>query len=65
MTNQDITGLTLAAIAFDALENGSETDNGLPDAVRNAAFAENFYGVAAIGSYDPATLSALVSPNRS
>ena len=50
MTNQDITGLTLAAIAFDALENGSETDNGLPDAVRNAAFAENLYGVAAIGS---------------
>ncbi|EEF14454.1 hypothetical protein CAMRE0001_1187 [Campylobacter rectus RM3267] len=53
VTNQDITGLTLAAIAFDALENGSETDNGLPDAVRNAAFAENLYGVAAIGSYDP------------
>ena len=25
----------------------------MPDAVRNAAFAENLYGVAAIGSYDP------------
>ena len=51
--NQDITGLTLTAIAFDALENGSETDNGLPDAVKNAVFSENLYGVAAIGSYDP------------
>jgi len=51
--NQDITGLTLTAIAFDALENGSETDNGLPAAVRNAVLSENLYGVAAIGSYDP------------
>nr|WP_314179832.1 major outer membrane protein [uncultured Campylobacter sp.] len=51
--NQDITGLTLTALAFDALENGSETDNGLPDAVKNKVFSENLYAVAAIGSYDP------------
>lgn len=51
--NQDITGLTLAALAFDALEkDGNESDGkiyaNLPDIFNN-----NLYAVAAIGSYDP------------
>lgn len=51
--NQDITGLTLTALAFDALENNGETDNGLDDAVKNYVFNQNLYAVAAIGAYDP------------
>ncbi|QKG29756.1 major outer membrane protein [Campylobacter sp. RM16187] len=47
--NTDIKGLTLAAIAFDALEYSGETDSAIPQ----VAFSNNLYGVAAIGSYDP------------
>ncbi|WP_172201241.1 major outer membrane protein [Campylobacter sp. RM16188] len=49
VVNTDIAGLTLAALAFDALEYGSETDS----AIVKAAFEKNLYGVAAVGSYDP------------
>ncbi|PPB71635.1 porin [Campylobacter hyointestinalis] len=46
--NTDITGLTLAAVAFDDLQDdfniGTRTLN---------TFNNNLYGVAAIGSYDP------------
>lgn len=50
--NQDITGLTLTAFAFDALENNNESDG---DIYTNAPgiFNNNLYAVAAIGSYDP------------
>ncbi|MBE3606522.1 major outer membrane protein [Campylobacter sp. RM13119] len=65
--NKDVEGLTLAAIAFDGLENDKqESDGGLYDfeAVTGKAAnknvrtlsvydAGNLYGVAAIGSYDP------------
>ncbi|ASM37419.1 major outer membrane protein [Campylobacter sputorum] len=46
--NQDIEGLTLAAIAFDNLDNDS--DIGSLELKTNE---HNLYGVAAIGSYDP------------
>lgn len=46
--NQDIEGLTLAAIAFDNLDN--DGDIGTLDYKTNE---HNLYGVAAIGSYDP------------
>ena len=50
--NQDITGLTLTAFAFDALENNNESDGAI---YTNAPgiFNNNLYAVAAIGSYDP------------
>ncbi|MBR8464553.1 major outer membrane protein [Campylobacter sp. faydin G-24] len=53
--NQDIEGLTLAAVAFDALENlDGETDGDLFKTVREAGYdAGNLYGAAIIGSYDP------------
>lgn len=46
--NQDIQGLTLAAIAFDNLDDDGEI--GTLDLKTNE---HNLYGVAAIGSYDP------------
>ncbi|RAZ46715.1 OprD family outer membrane porin [Campylobacter hyointestinalis] len=46
--NTDITGLTLAAVAFDDLQNDPDIGT------RNlGTFNNNLYGVAAIGSYDP------------
>jgi hydrogenase-4 component I len=64
--NQDITGLTLTALAFDALENNGESDGGIyelalpvpPHPADNKLLSErifgnNLYAVAAIGSYDP------------
>ncbi|WP_086243865.1 porin [Campylobacter devanensis] len=61
--NSDISGLTLAAIAFDNLQ-GTDGDmktkdlfigsNGSPDHV----YDRNLYGVAAIGSYDPVSFQA-------
>ncbi|BCX79866.1 major outer membrane protein [Campylobacter sp. 19-13652] len=59
VTNSDIEGLTLAAFAFDALENpigNGENDGALWDIMRaggSMADYGNLYGVAAIGSYDP------------
>ncbi|WP_169752814.1 major outer membrane protein [Campylobacter mucosalis] len=54
VVNTDITGLTLAALAVDALDNSSFSDGGLWDAVRSNKYdTGNLYGVAAIGSYDP------------
>ncbi|WP_086234291.1 major outer membrane protein [Campylobacter devanensis] len=61
--NSDISGLTLAAIAFDNLQSTdgdmSTKDlfigsNGSPDHV----YDRNLYGVAAIGSYDPVSFQA-------
>ncbi|WP_162166466.1 major outer membrane protein [Campylobacter fetus] len=51
--NTDITGLTLAAIAFDDLQN--DPDIGSRGLVVNGShtYQNNLYGVAAIGSYDP------------
>ena len=65
--NSDIQGLTLAAVAFDALEGEEGIDNGLPEIAGKAKIlgenskskaldrilSNNLYGVAAIGSYDP------------
>ncbi len=51
--NTDITGLTLAAIAFDDLQ--LDTNIGTKGIVVNGShtYQNNLYGVAAIGSYDP------------
>ncbi len=51
--NTDITGLTLAAVAFDDLQN--DPDIGSRDLIVNGShtYQNNLYGVAAIGSYDP------------
>ncbi len=53
--NADIPGLTLAAVAFDALEyNDTETDGALlPLAQKLSYKTGNVYGAAAIGAYDP------------
>ena len=65
--NQDITGLTLTALAFDALENNSESDGDIYNLalpvlpplpadnklLSERIFSNNLYAVAAIGSYDP------------
>ncbi|MCR8679875.1 porin, partial [Campylobacter sp. RM19072] len=57
LLNSDISGLTLAAIAFDNLQNDGDIgtrglfigENGSSEFV----YDRNLYGVAAIGSYDP------------
>ncbi|WP_086304730.1 porin [Campylobacter devanensis] len=57
LLNSDISGLTLAAIAFDNLQNDGDIhtrdlyigSNGSSEHV----YDRNLYGVAAIGSYDP------------
>ncbi|PPB71636.1 major outer membrane protein [Campylobacter hyointestinalis] len=46
--NTDITGLTLAAVAFDDLQNDPDIGSAALGTYNN-----NLYGVAAIGSYDP------------
>ena len=52
--NQDITGLTLTALAFDALEvNDNESDGDIYTSNAVKIFNQNLYAVAAIGSYDP------------
>ncbi|WP_086267636.1 major outer membrane protein [Campylobacter devanensis] len=56
--NSDISGLTLAAIAFDNLQ-GTDGDMGTKDLFIGSngssehVYDRNLYGVAAIGSYDP------------
>ncbi|WP_086243012.1 major outer membrane protein [Campylobacter devanensis] len=56
--NSDISGLTLAAIAFDNLQ-GNDGDMGTrnlligPNGSFDRVYDRNLYGVAAIGSYDP------------
>ncbi|WP_086244767.1 major outer membrane protein [Campylobacter devanensis] len=56
--NSDISGLTLAAIAFDNLQ-GTDTDMGTRElfigsnGANEHVYDRNLYGVAAIGSYDP------------
>ncbi|WP_086226517.1 major outer membrane protein [Campylobacter devanensis] len=61
LLNSDISGLTLAAIAFDNLQ-GNDGDMGTrnlfigensPTAAGEHVYDRNLYGVAAIGSYDP------------
>ncbi|QKF91804.1 OprD family outer membrane porin [Campylobacter sp. CCUG 57310] len=56
LVNKDIEGLTLAAFAFDDLENSSRTDGevkNIPLPNRRKALDNNLYGVAAMGSYNP------------
>ncbi|WP_141082912.1 major outer membrane protein, partial [Campylobacter vicugnae] len=56
LLNSDISGLTLAAVAFDNLQNdGNIGTGGLLLGSNNAEYVydRNLYGVAAIGSYDP------------
>ena len=68
VTNQDIAGLTLTALAFDALEADSETDGdgnkhevefkkaGSPNKevkVNNGILDSNLYAIGVAGSYDP------------
>ncbi|WP_086296303.1 major outer membrane protein [Campylobacter devanensis] len=58
LLNSDISGLTLAAIAFDNLQ-GNDGDMGTKDLFIGSngssehVYDRNLYGVAAIGSYDP------------
>ena len=54
--NKDITGLTLAGIAFDNLQNDGDIGTGKLWIGANGdqkVYDRNLYGVAAIGSYDP------------
>lgn len=54
VVNSDVEGLTLAALAVDALEDSSEVDGDLIPAAKKENYKTgNLYGVAAIGSYDP------------
>ena len=56
LLNSDISGLTLAAIAFDNLQDDGDIGTGdLTLGSNNAehVYDRNLYGVAAIGSYDP------------
>ena len=54
--NKDITGLTLAGIAFDNLQNDGDIGTGklwIGANGKQKVYGRNLYGVAAIGSYDP------------
>ncbi|TWO23120.1 major outer membrane protein [Campylobacter hyointestinalis] len=55
--NTDITGLTLAAVAFDDLQAdkdiGYSTKDPATGDYNGGTYNSNLYGVAAIGSYDP------------
>ena len=54
--NKDITGLTLAGIAFDNLQADGDIGTGELNIGANGkqkVYDRNLYGVAAIGSYDP------------
>ena len=54
--NKDITGLTLAGIAFDNLQNDGDIGTSGLNIGANAdqkVYDRNLYGVASIGSYDP------------
>ena len=56
LLNSDISGLTLAAIAFDNLQNDGDIGTGALTLGSNNAehvYDRNLYGAAAIGSYDP------------
>ncbi|MGM9996905.1 major outer membrane protein [Campylobacter lanienae] len=61
--NSDISGLTLAAIAFDNLQ-GTDGDMGTrnlfigSNGSNEHVYDRNLYGVAAIGSYDPVSFQA-------
>ena len=56
LLNSDISGLTLAAVAFDNLQNDGDIGTGALTLGSNNAehvYDRNLYGAAAIGSYDP------------
>ena len=56
LLNSDISGLTLAAIAFDNLQDDGDIGTGALTLGSNNAeyvYDRNLYGAAAIGSYDP------------
>ncbi|WP_169940194.1 MULTISPECIES: major outer membrane protein [unclassified Campylobacter] len=50
IVNSDIQGLTLAAVAFDAIETGGDFDGELQNTLPQIP---NVYGLAAMGSYNP------------
>ncbi len=57
--NTDIPGLTLAALAMDAIEDTDEDLYAKGFMVNNSkANQNNLYGIAAIGSYDPVSFQA-------
>ncbi|ALV24057.1 major outer membrane protein [Campylobacter iguaniorum] len=51
--NSDIPGLTLAAVAFDDLQNDKDIRTSNGTVASAGTFNYNLYGAAAIGSYDP------------
>ncbi len=53
--NSDVPGLTIAAVAFDAIEDndGDMQSRNLADASGSKINQSNLYGLAAIGAYDP------------
>ena len=56
LLNSDISGLTLAAVAFDNLQDDGDIGTGALTLGSNNAeyvYDRNLYGAAAIGSYDP------------
>ena len=56
LLNSDISGLTLAAVAFDNLQNDGDIGTGALTLGSNNSeyvYDRNLYGAAAIGSYDP------------
>ncbi len=60
--NKDITGLTLAGIAFDNLQADGDIGTGElnigPNGSTEKVYDRNLYGVASIGSYDPVSFQA-------
>ena len=64
--NTDISGLTLAAAAFDAIESESMDTNGplVGDLVDGSLFSDssaNIYYLAALGSYDPLSFKIAIA----
>ena len=57
--NTDISGLTLVGVAFDALDTDSEVDyDGKLLSGLTGSKSFNYYGVGAMGSYDPVNFKA-------
>ena len=66
VVNTDVTGLTLAAAAFDAIESESMDTNGplVGDLVDGSLFSDssaNIYYLAALGNYDPLSFKIAVA----
>ena len=66
VVNTDVTGLTLAAAAFDAIESESMDTNGplVGDLVDKKTFSDssaNIYYLAALGNYDPLSFKIAIA----